>query len=363
MADPVEPAAPIEPAPAAEPNPPLSEQPDVVENVQGKLDAFNAETPDPEPAGEPAAKPTPAAEGGEPKPAERAQPKPATAAVAPASTLPAAWRRSAQARQMTDAEIDAFWAADPMTAAKVFEGIHKSRVAEVNEWAELGRKNKAAAAPAQAPAAGAPAPSTPAPAPADPTAALKPISVTDTVKALADKYGNEELLTEVIGSLAGPLNAAIAAVQPLLAQAKQQQATAAQSQMEGLGRIIEGFFTSKEMEPFKTVYGTEKTMTPETIQARNRVLEMADALVAGAQMQGRRLSVEDALALAHDATASDIKEKIIRDQIAAAVTTRSKGLTLKPTNRGTSPLDQSRPPRDRAELMSRAQERLESVFG
>lgn len=349
-----------------------NDNPAVVEKIQGSLDTFNDVEPSPapepaakpaEPAGELAPAPAPAAEGGE-KSAEatggKVKPAPEAAAPTGASTLPAAYRRSAKARDWSDAEIDGFFNANPDLAIKTFQKMHESRVKEVSEWAAMGRQARSAQQPP--PPAPAAAPQASTPAPADPMAALKPIDITASAKALAEKFGNEDLLSEVIGTLAGPLNAAIIAVQPLLQQAKAQQAVAVQTQVENLGRAVEGFFTSKDMEPFKDIYGTDKTLTPERITARQKVLEMADALVAGAQMQGRRLSVEEALALAHDATASPVKEKVIREQIQRSVTERSRGLTLRPTNRGT-PATNDGPPRDRQELLNRAKERLENAFG
>ena len=372
MADPVAaPAAPVEapsPSPAPSPSTSSSDSPAIVASIQGKLDAFNDSTPDPTPAPAPApkpaddskpnvgepAKPAPAAEGGD-KPTAGAGEKPieAPAAAAPeASTLPAAYRRSAKAREWTDAEIDAFFTKDPELALRTLGKIHESRVQEVNQWAAMGRQ---ARPQPSTPELVKPAVVAPTPTPAPELAALSPIDV----KAMVAKYGNEALLTE----LTTPLNAAIAAVQPLLAQAKQQQAQAVQVQMETLGRMVEGYFTSKDMEPYKDVYGAIGNMTNPQLEARQKVLEMADALVAGASMQGRQLKVEEALALAHDATASDLKTKILRDQIAKSAQTRAQGLTLRPTNRGKSPLDRSGPPRDRQELVNRAEERLAAAFG
>ena len=90
------------------------------------------------------------------------------------------------------------------------------------------------------------------------------------------------------------------------------------------------------------------------------MLEMADALVAGAGQQGRRLSVEDALTLAHDSLTVGVRTQTIRDQIRSQVTTRQKGITLRPGTRGTEKKDG--PPRDRAELQQRTADRLARAF-
>jgi hypothetical protein len=336
----------------------MSDNPTLVEKVQKNLDAFegvvtdaSAETPDGnEPVETPAKTPAKAPDGNASDevisaevPDKKPDEKPVAAAAKTASTLPAAYRRSAKAREWTDEEIDGFYSQSPELAIKTFERLHDSRVKEVEQWAELGRKAKS-----QAPA---PAP-TPEPA-ADPLAALKPLDV----KAMVEKFGNEELISE----LAGPVNAAIAALQPLMKDAIAARQIAQQTQKDALAKSIGDFFANPDMKAYSDVYGTDwASLTAKQWDVRNRVLEVADSLIAGAQLQGRAVSVAEAMTLAHETVAGQFKEKVIREQLRQTVTQRGRGLTLKPSNRGSIPAG---PPTTRTEMESRAADRLREVFG
>jgi hypothetical protein len=324
--------------------------------VQAHLDAFDAlidedtpaveAAPEASPAGEtPVESETPAETPTE-TPTEEAAP----AAPAADTTLPAAYHRTAKARGWTDQEISDFHKANPDLAIKTFERMHESRTKEINEWAELGRKNRTPAPGASA----SPAPSPAAPA-APPTAALKPINVAEMV----EKYGNQEL----IEALAGPLNQAIEALTPIIAETNRNQATAKQTAQEGLNKTIQGFFGSAEMKPFAAIYGPASfaAKTPEQAAKFEKVLETADALISGAAFQGRTLDVSEALVLAHDSVASGVKETVIRDAIRKDVTKRGKGITLRPTAQGRRTAGGA--PRDRQELLQRTEDRLAGAFG
>jgi hypothetical protein len=334
--------------PVVEPEGRLSDNPTIVDAVQAHLDAFaDIETPAETPAEatpvEEAVAETPA----EATPAEETlvEEAAATPVESKASTLPAAYVRSAKARGWTDEEISGFHTANPDLSLKTFERMHASRVSEVQEWAELGRKVRQGETPVPA---AAPA-STPAPTPA-----LAPINVQEMV----EKYGNEDLIKE----LAGPINAAIAALGPVVQDAMSSREQTKQTQKDALAKTVQDFFTATDMAPYAEAYGKNlNALTPVQIEMRSKVLETADALIAGATFQGRKLSVQEALVLAHDSVASGMKETIIRDQIRTKVQKRAKGISLKPTAQGRA--NAGAPPRDRAELVSRTEDRLSRAFG
>jgi hypothetical protein len=116
------------------------------------------------------------------------------------------------------------------------------------------------------------------------------------------------------------------------------------------------------MKAFESVYGPASfaAKTPEQAKMVEKVLETADALIAGAAFQGRQLDVNEALVLAHDSVASSVKETVIRDAIRKDVTKRGKGITLKPTAQGRRA--QGGAPRDRQELLARTEDRLAGAF-
>ena len=336
----------------------LSEDAKIVSAVQAHLDAFadieTPDTPEPvaetvEPAAEPAAEPVeePAVEPAAEPVAEPAAVTPAAPAPVIPSTLPAAYVRTAKARNWTDQEIADFAKATPELALKTFERMHESRTQEIKEWAELGRKTRTAPAPASAPAQPV------ASAPQVPTA-LAPIDI----NAMVEKFGNKEL----IEAMAGPVNAAIAAMTPLVQGATRAQEQAQQTAKENLGKTIQDFFTSGDLKPYADAYGTKvDTLTAAQIDQRQKVLETADALISGAAVQGRQLSVQDALTLAHDSVSSGLKTNIVREQIKTKVTKRQHQITMQPTHVGRAAV--GGPPRSRQELMGRTEDRLSKAFG
>lgn len=276
--------------------------------------------------------------------APKAEPKKVeeAAASADAPTLPDAYRRTAKGYEWTDAEIDRLWKADPEMAMRTFTKLHESRTKQIGEWADLGRKARQTV----------PVAKTEMPAPAA-AVDLKPVDI----KALIEKYGNDDL----IAALAGPVNAQIEALRPILEQAKVAQQIAARQQGEVLGKLVQDFFTGKPMEQFKESYGGDwASLTADQTKARNNVLEMADALVAGAKQQGRNLTVNEALQMAHDTVSKDRIEQLVRDGIKKSVVQRGKGLTLKPSNTGRVSADA--PAKNRREAEEHARTRLAEVF-
>ena len=147
----------------------------------------------------------------------------------------------------------------------------------------------------------------------------------------------------------------------LLKRAEFADQTAKQTQTEALSRTVKDFFGGKDLAPYATAYGKDGSLTTEQVTMRSKVLETADALISGAAFQGRNLSVQDALMLAHDTVASGLKETVIRDQIRTSVTKRNAAISLRPTAVGRKAA--GGPPRDRAELIGRTEDRLAAAFG
>ena len=104
--------------------------------------------------------------------------------------------------------------------------------------------------------------------------------------------------------------------------------------MEGLHRQIDGFFGSKELKPYHEQYGTTTaTLNDSQLSARQKVLEFADAIVTGARSQGRYLSLDEAMQLAHDSVSSSSKSTAARKEITGTMQQRNKGITLRPSAR------------------------------
>ena len=319
----------------------VSNDPVVVDKIKDHLENFVTDFAlDAEPTTEPVVESTePVIESTEPVVEST---EPVTDPVETTTTnIPEAYRRSAKARGWSDKEIEDFGNTQPELALQTLERIHTSRVEEVNDWANRGRQLKAdegTTEPTETPAT-----------------TLIPI---DTA-ALIETYGNEELIKGIVD----PINKAIASLSPVVEDARVAQEQAVKTRQEALMTTIDKFFGAESMAPYNELYGkTWDALTDTQRSTRDSVLEMADALVAGARAQGRILSVDNALLLAHDATTTTMKEKIIRDGVREQVTERAASLTLKPNVRGQTP-DPAAPPRNREELLSRADGWLAKAFG
>jgi len=274
-------------------------------------------------------------------PTTEAAAKKALAGKAP--TLPAAYRRSLKAMEWTDEEIDSA-AADPKfltIAAKV----HQTRNKEVAAWAELGRRTKESQAQTSAQ-------TTPTKEATKP--AFQAFSDAEVAK-LKETYGDEA--GGLIDALVGRVNPLIEQMQRALPIVEQTQARSQQAQADMLVRQIDGFFGGKELDPYKDSYGTSASKLTDTQNAqRTKVLEYADALIGGAAQQGRQLTFDEAMSLAHDAVSGGLKEQAARKQITSQLQTRAKGVTLKPGSRPAAPLN------DKGKLEQRVKGSLSKLF-
>lgn len=337
-----------------------SEDPKIVDAVQAHLDAFGDLE---EGSNTPVAKAKPAEtpfeeqvetppDGEEAKVETPAEGKSVEEAASSDSTLPAAYFRTAKARGWTDQEIVDFHRANPDLSLKTFERMHESRTQEINTWAELGRKARSGRVEAQA----APSPgATPAASVATGEAvSLRPIDA----RAMAEKYGQDP---DMIGEMLAPVNAMIAAITPVLGEVRATRERETATHMATLAKTVRDFFISPDKKAFADVYGVDDTaLTAPQVDTRTKVLEMADALISGAAAQGRGITNDEALTMAHDSVTSGLRENIIRDTIRKNVVKRAKGLSLKPTAKGRTAA--GGPPRDRAELLDRTDDRLAAAF-
>lgn len=260
-------------------------------------------------------------------------------------TLPAAYHRSLIASEWTEDEITQAYAANPEGTLRFAEKVHRTRNAQTAQFAEAGRRARQTAV---------------APAPAAEPKRAEGLMTPVDVDAMVEKYGNEE----VIRALSTPVNAAIAQINDMLPKVQQSVKAAQQARYETLNTQIEGFFTGDELKPYAEVYGVSgDTPLTETQQKnRNKVLEDADAICAGAALQGRQFTVGEAMMLAHDSVASDFKAELIRKEIKGKTKKRAKGKSLKPTGRKTRSGSDGKPS-TRKQLEQKVEVGLKGVFG
>jgi hypothetical protein len=112
---------------------------------------------------------------------------------------------------------------------------------------------------------------------------------------------------------------------------QQSQKTQRDAEMTSLGKQVDSFFSSKDMAEYADAYGTSAAdMKPEQMASRQKVLETADLLIRGSRTTGKTLSLEDALAMAHDSVSGPVKTQAIRKNIVDQAKTRNAAISLKP---------------------------------
>lgn len=282
-----------------------------------------------------------AAEGKTEQPAAKSKP-----------TLPAAYRRTLQAYEWTDEEIDEAFTQNPTGFLVTASKLHRSRSDEIARWAQLGRASREnvqeGGDDSPAPAKGKGGTSSEAPG-------LIPLI---DAEAIAEKYGDEELVGEIVGPVNDAIKRINAYLPDLTASVSEMQA----AKKDQLAREVDSFFTSNELKPYSDLYGESfETGTPDQQRKRVEVLQTADALVIGAKLQGRSLKASEALALAHDSVSAGHKVAAVRKEVKSSVKKRAKGVTLKPSRRGGKSTESDAPARNRAELEAKVASRLSSI--
>lgn len=269
--------------------------------VREKLEALDADEDEPS-AEEPGERPETSAE---PEAAESAGEAAATEVTPVAPTLPAAHVRSLKAFGLSDAEI-------AKTSPEVAAALHARRNQEITRWAEAGRKTT-------------PAPQATQPAAASPPAPAAPVAKID-IAALKQTYGDEPLIAV--------LEAQQKKLEAFEAYQQRYEADVQQRQLETLGRQVDQFFSGQE-KVHQDLYGTDsKTLTPTQVAEREKVLQLADAIVTGARQSGVNIgSLEDALQTAFDSVSAPTQKTVARQEIVKQLQPRAKGITLKPGGR------------------------------
>lgn len=254
-------------------------------------------------------------------------------------TLPATYRRSLKAYGWEDAEIDAAMSDNAEQFTLTAMKIHRTRNDEISKFADAGRRLRQGES--------------------DPEPKKAPAKFSTINRdALIEKYGNEE----IIDALLGPMQERIDALDVLMPEVRASAASAKRVQQDTLGKMIDTFFEGSEMVPYNGLYGEPGTArTPEQTEKFNGVLELADAIVAGAAEQGRTITFEDAMESAHADISKGYAEKAVRSKIKKTVKKRNKSLSLKPSHSGKVKKSSDKP-NTRKQLETKTQAALAKVF-
>lgn len=253
-----------------------------------------------------------------------------------APILPAGHRRAALGRGWTNEEIDYFISNKPEEAVKKFEEVFNDWQKENSEWSDRGRQ-----------LAGIEKKD-------DDKKETDVLTHVDT-KALIEEHGNEEL----VNALAAPLNATIDRVNAAVEKISSSEKFLQQTEEDALITVVQDFMGSKEMEPFKDVYGVgSKNPTDEQISSQMKLYEQADIIVAGAKDHGKTITPKDALGRALVILSQGSRDEAIRQGIRDSMKKRTK--TTKSSHKKTVAPDANEEISE-DELVKRTEDRLRKL--
>jgi hypothetical protein len=261
-------------------------------------------------------------------------------------TIPDAHRRSLKAYGYTDEWIDKNSETLGLQFNEFALGVHEKRNAEVARWAEAGQRNREMQQQGQA----TENPQVPAPGQLPQT--LQPINL----KEMQEKYGEQELLEDILA----PVNGVISALNAVLPGLQQGMQAVERTEQNAVTTRINSFFDSKEIEPYRKLYGgTDKPLSQEQIASRNQMLDMADLILGGAHSQNHNMDFEQALTAAHDVVSANFRETAVRKTIKKEAKARNRGITQRPSKR----VFKAQPTGDdRAALEARTAASMRNVF-
>lgn len=227
---------------------------------------------------------------------------PADEQAAEAAVLDPNLRFAAEQFGWTADKIDKLYAADPELATSTFENL-------LNAFTNLSRQNNPAAS------------MTPQ---GNPAAQQQAVSRLDKLYSDLKSFAaeNGEPLADHFKAIHEEVIVPFRQMQAELAVQKQQAVRAeVNTVVNDLGK------------QFPAVYGSGDKATLVQQQSRQQLYTLADQFRAGASLQGKEMSVADALKRAHLVLTADQRIAEGRKQVVQQVQKRSKAITARPTQR------------------------------
>ncbi|KKK50827.1 hypothetical protein LCGC14_3121120, partial [marine sediment metagenome] len=128
--------------------------------------------------------------------------------------------------------------------------------------------------------------------------------------------------------------------------------------------MVDKFFIDPTLKPYVDFYGAGKDaakLTQEQTGNRWSMLEMADNIILGSQAQGRNITAEEAMEMAHLLVSEPVREKALRVELSTKVKKRAKGVTLRPAKSKAAKADTDGKVTEK-QLEERVQQKLNNVF-
>ncbi len=251
--------------------------------------------------------------------------------------LPDNLYRAAIHAEWTHEEIKDFFESNPEKAMKTLEKIYHSTNKLSSEFSRLGRQTQTNVQPGNQ--------------------TTQPVSQApiDWSKLDAD-YGKDDPLVKLVRGLSEQVTRLSSApVQPAPRQDAPQPDPYIRQQ-------IDGFFTGDSLKSYDEFYGKgtdAANLTMKQQQNRWNVLNMADEILSGAQVTGRRMDLNEAMERAHLVLTDSLRTEAVRKELVAKIKVKSKGITLKPRGQTVKLASKDDSPQ---EIEARTAERLAHVF-
>lgn len=193
------------------------------------------------------------------------------------------------------------------------------------------------------------------------------------IAALREKYGEDDVLVDVIAMQqenADRLSKKLDDVSSKLSDTRNTLTQQEFKQQQDDRKLLESFFGSNDLEPYKDFYGkleagadTWADLSSQQQVNRDQVCKLADDIIRGAGMRGASMDPGEALARAHAVVSGPIAESVTRRKIMSEVEKRSSARVVRPSKgKATSTPGVVGKSKTREEVLSRANERLASVF-
>lgn len=241
------------------------------------------------------------------------------AAANDAPALPASYRRSLVWAGWTPDEIDAGVAQNSDLMLQVAERVHAKRAQEAAEFGRLGRERLESERKTEGRDGETVSPAKKSDA--------DTIPLLD-VQALKDEHGEDPLIDKIVG----PVNQMIGRLNDVLPTLNNGLDVINRSQADTMGQTVDQFFGQKHMASYEEFYGKSfQDADGAQLDNRDAVLQMADAILAGADQQGRELSVDEALDFAHQSVAAKFSSAAVRKDIVGQVRKRKESVTVRPS--------------------------------
>jgi len=269
-----------------------------------------------------------------------------------ALTLPDAHRRSLEAYGWTEQDITENLNLLGEKFLQTAERMHNNRNKELTAWAEEGRKARD----------GQQSQEQERQAPVQPSTSEGSVNAIPTldVEKLQEKYGDDEIIAEIVG----PFNKMAESVNAMIPQIQASHKEIESAQAEQVSRFVDSFFGSDELKGYQELYGNPADgLNNDQIEARNNLLQTAFDIVTGARnLRRQEVPLQDALMNAHDIVSRDFTEHAIREKIKQSAKPREKGISLRPTKRTGGQPNITGRPRSRKELENRVAQGLARAF-